>query len=109
MNVLYDANDPNTEPNPDLITPLEHYHNNHENKNCRQYKLLGIFLDEYLSLDYHVNYVCSKLNRSVYCIKQAKHNLSLEAMKSLYFALVHSHLTYCPIILSCTTKLTSTG
>jgi hypothetical protein len=104
MNVLYDANDPNTEPNPDLITPLERYHNNHENKNCRQYKLLGIYLDEYLSLDYHVNYVCSKLNRSVYCIKQAKHNLSLEAMKSLYFALVHSHLTYCPIILSCTNK-----
>jgi hypothetical protein len=25
-------------------------------------------------------------------------------MKSLYFALVHSHLTYCAIILSCTNK-----
>ncbi len=37
-----------------------------------------------------------------YCIKQAKNNLSAEAMKSLYYALVHSHLTYCPIILSCT-------
>jgi hypothetical protein len=67
MNVLYDANDPNTEPNPDLITPMERYHNNHDNKNCRQYKLLGIYLNEYLSLDYHINYVCSKLNRSVYC------------------------------------------
>jgi hypothetical protein len=34
----------------------------------------------------------------------AKNNLSLQALKALYYALVHSHLTYCPIILSCTSK-----
>jgi hypothetical protein len=104
LQVVYNANDPNVEHNPDLITPLERYHINHEDKNCRQYKLLGIYLDEFLSLDYHVDYVCNKMNRSLYCIKQAKNNLSLQSLKSLYFALVHSHLTYCPIILSCTSK-----
>jgi hypothetical protein len=104
LNVYYDANDPNVTPNPDLITPLERYHNYHENKNCRQYKLLGIYLDEYLSLDFHVDSLCSKINRSLYCIKQAKNNLTQVALKALYFALVHSHLTYCPIILSCTSK-----
>jgi hypothetical protein len=72
INVIYDANDPSDVPNPDLITPLERYQNNHRNKNCRQYKLLGIYLDEYLSLDYHVDHICNKLNRSLYCIKQAK-------------------------------------
>jgi hypothetical protein len=34
LDVYYDANDPNVTPNPDLITPLERYHNNQENKNC---------------------------------------------------------------------------
>jgi hypothetical protein len=104
LQVVYNVNDPNVEPNPDLITPLERYHINHENKNCRQYKPLGIYLDKFLTLDYHVDYVCNKMNRSLYCIKQAKNNLSLQSLKSLYFALVHSHLTYCPIILSCTSK-----
>ncbi len=40
----------------------------------------------------------------MYCIRQAKHNLSLAALKALYFALVHSHLMYCPIVVSCTSK-----
>jgi hypothetical protein len=48
--------------------------------------------------------MCNKINRSLYCIKQAKNNLSCHALKTLYYALVHSHLTYCPIILSCTSK-----
>jgi Tfp pilus assembly protein PilP len=55
LQVVYNVNDPNVEPNPDLITPLERYHINHENKNCRQYKLLGIYLDEFLTLDYYVD------------------------------------------------------
>jgi hypothetical protein len=37
-------------------------------------------------------------------MKQAKNNRSLPALKSLHYALVHSHLTYCPIIISCTSK-----
>jgi hypothetical protein len=68
LNVFYNANDHNEVPNPDLITTLERYHNNHENKNCRQYKLLGVSLDEYLSLHCHVDSVCNKMNRSLYCI-----------------------------------------
>ncbi len=94
------------EQNHDIIIPLECCHNSHENKNCRQYKLLGIYLDECLSLDHHVDYECNKRNRSLYCIKQAKDNLSQQALKSLYYALVHSHLTCCPIFLSCTSQPT---
>ncbi len=52
LDLVYNANYPDEVPNPDLITTLERYHNNHEEKRCRQYKLLGVYLDEYLSLDY---------------------------------------------------------
>ena len=83
------------------MTILEHYHNQHEETDCRAYKLLGIYLDEFLSLDYHVNHIVKILNRSLYCIKLAKNNLNVTGLRSLYFALVHSHLNYCPIILSC--------
>ncbi len=62
LNVYYNASDLNAPQNPDLITPLERYHNNHDDKNCLQYKLLGVYLDEFLSLDAHVDSLCSKIN-----------------------------------------------
>jgi len=34
----------------------------------------------------------------------AKNNVNLSGLKSLYFALIHSHLSYCPIILNITSK-----
>ncbi len=100
--LIYDENELNEIPNPNLINTLERYHNNHPDKKCRAYKLLGIFLDENLNLNSHVTHLCNKLARSVYCIRQAKAILSTPALKSLYYALIHSHLTYCPIIISIT-------
>jgi hypothetical protein len=57
-----------------LITPLERYHDkNPPRKVCRGFKILSIFLDEHLTLNYHTEHLVSKLTRSTYCIKQAKH------------------------------------
>jgi hypothetical protein len=97
--LLYDDNEPNAE-DPHLIIPLERYHNNHPNPDCRAYKLLGIHLDENLSFNYHTNFLCNKLTRSLFCIRRAKNLLTPAALKSLYFAFIQSHLSYCPIILS---------
>ena len=65
---------------------------------------LGIILDENLNLDYHINNLCKKLSRLLYCIKMAKNNLNTSGLWSLYFALIHSHLSCFPIILNCLTK-----
>ena len=40
----------------------------------------------------------------MFCIKQAKNIVDLAGLKSLYYALIHSHLAYCPIILNCFSK-----
>jgi hypothetical protein len=98
--IYYNGNEPNQTHSDALISTLERYHDNHPQPECRSYKLLGIFLDEHLSLDYHVTHICNKLTRSLYCIKQAKHLIPLEGLKSLYFALIHSHLNYCTLIFS---------
>jgi hypothetical protein len=34
----------------------------------------------------------------------AKDNVNANGLRSLYYALIHSHLNYCPIILNCLTK-----
>jgi hypothetical protein len=78
--------------------------NNHVTPENRSYKLLGIHLDETLSFDYHAKYLCSKLNKSLYCINKSKNFLTNNALKTLYYSLIHSHLSYCTSILSCTSN-----
>jgi len=99
--VVIDENEQNKPYDHDKVTEIERYHNNHADNNCKAYKLLGIYLDEYLSLDFHVNHIVKKLNRSLYCIRMAKNNLKFEGLRALYFAIIHSHLSYCPVILNC--------
>jgi hypothetical protein len=48
-----------------------------------------------------VDNICAKLTRSIFCMKCASNFVSLKSLRSLYFALVHSHLLYCPIITNC--------
>jgi hypothetical protein len=103
LDVIYNENEPNVPDDPLLITTLERYHDSHPDTACRAYKLLGIYLDEHLTLDAHTNHVVNKLTRSLYCIKQAKHIIPPKGMQSLYFSLIHSHLTYCTSIMSGTT------
>jgi hypothetical protein len=63
--------------------------------------VLCIHLDELLSFDHHTRYLCSKLNKSLYCINKSKNFLTPKALKTLYYSLVHSHLSYCTPILGC--------
>jgi hypothetical protein len=98
--IYYNGNEPNQIHSDALVSVLERYHENHPQPDCRSYKLLGIFLDEHLSLEYHVTHICNKLTKSLYCIKQAKQLIPPDGLKSLYFALIHSHLTYCTLIFS---------
>jgi hypothetical protein len=100
IELTYDDNEPNSN-DPTLIHPVERFHSSHPNPSCRAYKILGVYIDETLSFDFHTQYIISKLNRSLYCINKVKNFLPTEAMRSLYFALIHSHLSYCPIITSC--------
>ena len=97
--LLFDENEPGLPYSQNKVTTLEHYHDEHEKKGCRAYKLLGVYLDEHLSLNCHVEHIVGKLNKSIYCIRTAKNNLNYKGLRALYFALIHSHLSYCPSIL----------
>jgi hypothetical protein len=100
IKLIYDDNEPHGN-DPTLIHPVECFHLKHPNPQCRAYKILGVYIDEMLSFDHHTQHIVSKLNRSLYCINRVKNFLPAEAMRTLYFALLHSHLSYCPIITSC--------
>jgi hypothetical protein len=102
-NISIDFNDPNNTYDNDKVIDLQRVHNNEGNDN-QTYKLLGVLFDEYLSFNQHLSYVQSKISRSLFLLNCSKNILSKHALRMLYFATVHSHLSYCPIILSVACK-----
>jgi len=94
-NIVFNNNEIGKFQDPALIFPIERIHNHGVTK---VFKLLGILLDEYLSFDAHIIYLCSKLSKSLYIINRAKNFLPNDALLSLYYALFHSHLSYCTTI-----------
>ncbi len=100
----FDANEPDSPYDVDKVYNLERIYNDHPDKNKQTYKLLGIYLDEFLNFNAHTNILCNKLSKSLYCINRAKNFLNIKNLKILYYALIHSHLNYCSIILNSTTQ-----
>ena len=81
-----------TASSPDLITPLERISNHSVNPSV---KLLGVYFDEHLTFDTHVDKVCKKMNSALYHINSIKNSLSTKALTKLYYALIHPHIVYC--------------
>jgi Reverse transcriptase (RNA-dependent DNA polymerase) len=65
------------------------------------YKFLGVYFDPALNFKHHVAQVSKKLSTALYFIRSAKNSLNPKALKSIYFALFHSHLIYAIQIWSC--------
>lgn len=57
-------------------------------------KFLGIHIDENLSWRHHLTHINKKISRALFMIKQAKQLLPPECLRTLYFAMIHPHLTY---------------
>jgi hypothetical protein len=100
--IFYDDNDDSEPHDPKKVVRLDRVFNDNPVHSDRTYKLLGIYLDEHLSFDAHCNHVCNKVAQSNYIINRSKHFLPLNSLRTLYFALIHSHLLYCLPIYSCT-------
>jgi hypothetical protein len=104
LDILLDENrDPNNI-DPSKVHKIERIHNLHTNPACTSFKLLGVHLDENLTLQNHISILCNKLSRALFILRQTKNFLPKSALRMLYFSLFHCHITYCPIILSITTQ-----
>ena len=57
-------------------------------------KFLGVYIDEHITWKTHINQLKTKLTSALFAINRTKHILPHEALKTLYFVLIQSHLTY---------------
>jgi hypothetical protein len=101
--IFLDFNEPNAIYRPELKIKLIRVHNDADSEN-QMYKLLGIAFCEYLSFNQHIVLLHRKISRSLYLLNRSKNFLTKKALRLLYFATVHSHLMYCPIITSSCSK-----
>ena len=85
--------------NPQLVIPLSAINDRSE---VPAIKFLGVYIDTNLNFKYHVKQVANKISKALYFIRTAKSFLTLPALKSLYYALIHCHLIYALPIWSCT-------
>jgi len=57
-------------------------------------KFLGLHLDEHLTWKMHITKLKSKLSSALFVLNKIKNILSCKALKTVYYALFHSHLMY---------------
>ena len=97
ININLNYNDPGPA-DPLLINKLDFINSKSE---VPAIKFLGVFIDPKLNFQYHMNKICKRLSSSLYIIKRAKNLLSEKALITLYYSMIHCHLTYCVQIWSC--------
>ena len=61
---------------------------------CTQTKFLGIWLDKNLDWNKHIDILLRKLKQIVGLLRKSKNMLDKRALRSLYYAHIHSHLSY---------------
>ena len=78
-----------------LLKKLEHYGvRGQDIKHVNECKFLVIYLDTHLTWKRHIERISAKIYSAIFAINRARNFLSKHALRCLYFALVHSHLTY---------------
>lgn len=64
-------------------------------ESVQEIKYLGIYLDTCLKWNTHINYVIKKLRFIIYKFNFFRNYLPIKSLKTLYSALVESHIRYC--------------
>ena len=57
-------------------------------------KYLGMYIDKYLSWDFHIQQLSKKLSRANGIISKLRHNAPFQTCLQLYYAIFYSHLIY---------------
>ena len=65
---------------------------------CTSYKYLGVLVDEKLSWKPHIDHICNKISKMCGIFSKLRYTTNLHLLKSVYYALVASHLQYCNLV-----------
>ena len=69
--------------------------NNHNIKEVKETKFLGVIIDNKLTWLPHIQHLHKKLKSATGILRRIRHHIPEENYKSIYYSLFESHLTYC--------------
>ena len=82
--------------------PAKNFQMSYINNSSTPYaKFLGVLVDPQLTFKNHIAAVTKKVSTALYFIRNAKNLLNERALKSIYYAIFHSHLIYGIQLWSC--------
>ena len=61
-------------------------------------RYLGLQLDEHLAWNFHFDALAKKLRRANGILSKLRHFIPMSVLRSIYFALFHSHMSYAAIV-----------
>ena len=85
-------------------TPLNILINNQKLDCVASTKFLGVYIDNRLSWDHHINYVSSKISKSAGIIRKVSQIVPRSVCITLYNTLVMPYFSYCNIVWGNSTK-----
>jgi hypothetical protein len=102
-NIVYNSTELGLPDDPALISPIDRISFNNAESS---FKLLGVLFDEHLCFKPHIDMLCSKISKSLYCLSRVKNFVNPESLRKLYFSMIHSNLSYGVSIYGCATQQT---
>ena len=67
-------------------------------KEVKETKFLGIILDHELKWKPHIDYISTKISKSVSIFKMLKFTFPSTILKNIYFSLIYPYYTYCNLV-----------
>ncbi len=80
------------------VTNLDLHINNELVESVKVFKYLGVYLDQSLSFDYHIERVYKKTCSKVGLLKKVRHYIHHSTALTLYKSLVLPHIDYCDVV-----------
>ena len=69
--------------------------NNNKIKRVHKSKVVGVQIDDQLNWNEHIKYISKKINSGLGALKRIRPYVSIKMLKTVYNALIQSHLDYC--------------
>ena len=57
-------------------------------------KYLGVLLDETMSFNHHISYICARIARNNGIISKLRHYHTFLQMKQIYYTLIYPYISY---------------
>ena len=57
-------------------------------------KYLGVLVDETISFNHHISYICTRIARNNGIMSKLRHYLTLLQMKQIYYSLIYPYISY---------------